>query len=171
MKLFPEKTIMNRTMTTALQVFVLMLSACGSSGSGNNGAQPTAAVLTLATSQTSTTIYGIKATVVLPSGVAVKSAVEPPQTDDGVVTAAGVTAGSYVLGVYSAATSTLPGTVTVDLANEDGFGIGEFVIVNCDIDSGHHPTAHSFSIANLTAWNSNGAEIEDVLSEISVDIN
>ena len=157
---------------TKLLVFTLFFfSACSGGGGGNSPSPsispPAAASVTLATSQTSTTIYGIDATVNLPSGVTIKSTVSPPAADDGVVIASGVAAaGSVVTAVYSAATSTLPGTVRIMIVNANGFGVGEFAKLNCGIASGYNPTANDFTTAHLIAKDGNGTDIAGVAAEI-----
>ncbi len=127
------------------------LSACGGGGGGDAGItvqQPTTAVIKLATTDNgtkpaNTIITGYDVLITLPAGVTVKSST-PPQTDNGVVTATGTAAGSSVVAVYSAATSTLSSTVRILIAKADGFSAGEFATVNCDIAAGHYPGATDF---------------------------
>ncbi len=150
---------MKKTALSSLMVFALtltLLAACGSGGSGGGGvtvSQPTTAVLTLSTAGTipaTTTINAYDVTVTLPAGVTVKSSVNAPLTDDGVVTATTGTASNItILGVYTAATGTFPGKVKISIINFDpitgaGFDPGPFCKVNGNIAAGHYPTASSF---------------------------
>ena len=135
-----------------LVLAITMLSSCGGGGGGGDGvtiAQPTTAVVTLATTVTSaipanTVITGYDVTISLPAGVTVKSTTTPPQTDTGVVTATGAAAGSQIAAVYSPATSTVAGKVRIVIANAAGFSSGEFSTVNCDIAAGYYPTQSDF---------------------------
>ena len=98
-------------------------------------------------------------TVVLPDGVTAKSATIPPQTDAGVVTATGAAAGSYSIGNYTPATSTVKGTVHIEVTNTLGFGTGEYSTVNLDIVSANTPTAGGFSLTNFIAKDVDGVAI------------
>jgi hypothetical protein len=127
-----------------------VLSACGGGGgAGVTVLQPTTAVIKLATTDNgtkpaNTIITGYDVLISLPAGVTVKSTTAPPQTNDGVVTATGAATGASIAAVYSAATSTLSGTVRILIAKADGFSAGEFVTVNCDIAAGHYPKTTDF---------------------------
>jgi hypothetical protein len=141
-----------------------VLSACGGGGGGDAGItvqQPTTAVITLATTGTitaNTIITGYDVLIRLPAGVTVKSTTSP-QTDSGVVTATGTASGSSVVAVYSAATSTLSGTVRILIAKADGFsGAGEFGTVNCDIAAGYYPKTTDFPLPTFVA---SGLDISD----------
>jgi hypothetical protein len=136
------------------------LAACGGGGGGGGGfiniqpatPQTTTAVLTLSTAVTgtipgNTTINGYDVTITLPDGVTVKAtpdSLNPAKlvTDPGVVT--DIPVGSNAESVYSAATSTLSGTVKVHIASATGYAPGDFCKVNADIAAGHHLTASSF---------------------------
>ncbi len=135
----------------------MIISSCNSGGGGAPGAggssQPTTAIIKiLAQGTASSTIGGLKASLRLPAGVTVKATASAPQTDDGVVAASGAASGAdLVVGTYSSH------TVAVHIVKSDGFGIGEFATVNCDIAQGSSPTATDFSVSNLSAWDTNGA--------------
>jgi hypothetical protein len=143
---------MKKISLSNLLIFALgltMLSACGGGGSSSALPQPTTAVLTLSTAATgtipaTTTINSYNVTITLPAGVTVKSTVNPPETDAGVVNASGKASGALVSGVYTPATGTFPGTVRVYVASATGFDPGEFCIVNGDITAGQYPTASNF---------------------------
>jgi hypothetical protein len=149
---------MKKTYLSSLLILGLALTtlaACG--GGGGGGAvtihQPTTAVLTLSTAVTgtipaNTIITGYDVTITLPAGVTVKSTT-PPQTDAGVVTDYPV--GASMVGVYSAATGTIPGTVRIMIAKGDGYNAGVFSKVNCDVAAGHYPTASSFQQPTFAA--------------------
>ncbi len=150
-------------------LMLLMLAACGSTGGGNNAApQPTAAVISLATSGTATVIYGIDVTLALPPGVTANSTVNPPWTDDGVVTASGAAApDSITYGVYSAASGTFPATIKIVIASAHGFSMGEFSTVNCSISAGYSPTVEDFSLSGLVTKDMNGADIAGLVPVLS----
>jgi hypothetical protein len=164
-----ENRIMKKIAISSLLILTLtltILSACGGGGGGGvTLTQPTSAVLTLSTAVTgtipaTTTINSYNVTITLPAGVTVKSTVNPPETDAGVVTASGKASGALVSGVYTAATSTLPGTVKVYVASASGFDAGEFCKVNGDIAAGYYPTASSFAQPTLddaTGFDSNSS--------------
>lgn len=146
-----KKLSLSSVLLSALVLTVL--SACGGGGGGGGGItiqQPTTAVIKLATTDNgtmpaNTIITGYDVLVSLPAGVTVKSTTAPPQTDNGVVTATGAAVGSIVAAKYSAATSTLSGTLRIEIvANANGFNAGEFATVNCDIVAGHYPKTTDF---------------------------
>jgi hypothetical protein len=132
---------------------------------------PTAAELKIATQGTlpsGTQIYGIDITIVLPTGMSVKSVTTPPETDSGVVVASGVAAAnSTVLSTYTPATSLTTGKVRVLLANSIGFGTGEFMTVHCDIASGSTTTTSDFSVSDFVAKDLNGVAISGLIPEIT----
>lgn len=153
--------------STAL-CLVAVIAACGGDRSGPGTATtPTKAIVKLASAGTATTIYGIDVTVNLPDGVTVKST-NPPQVDADAIMVSGVTGTeTYLVAVYTSATSTVPGKVRVLLADENGLATGEFCTVKADITSGAAPTSGDFSIANFTA--SNGNVISGLTPTFSVE--
>lgn len=145
-----------------LALALLTLAACGGGGGSDSVTipQPTTAVLTLSTAVTgtipaNTIIAGYDVTISLPAGVTVKAtpdSLNPAKLvpDPGVVT--DNPAGSYVEPVYSAATSSLPGTVQVHIVSATGYAPGEFCKVNADIAAGHYPTASDFQQPTFDAY-------------------
>ena len=157
-------------MTTGLLMAlfgIISLSGCGSGG-GDGVTQPTTAVLKISTQGTlpsGTQIGGIDITIALPTGVTVKSVTSPPETDSGVVVTSGVAvANSTVLSTYTAATSASAGNVRVLLAISNGFGMGEFMTIYCDIASGSTPAASDFSLTGFAAKDLNGVLISGLNS-------
>jgi hypothetical protein len=156
---------------------IALISGCAGGRGGSSAPNTTifqartagVKLLTNGTLSSGTLIGGIDITLTLPAGVSVKSTT-PPQTDAGVVTASGMAGGSLGIGVYTAATSTLPGKVRVALVNAAGFGTGEFAIVNCDIASGSTPAATGFSLGNFSAINVGGAAISGLTPGFTADI-
>ncbi len=144
---------MKRISLTALLILMVssvILSNCGGGGGGGGGPQQRIDILTLATSVTGTIpagtlINGYDVTVTLPSGATVKSTINPPETDPGVVTLSPEAAGSLVFSVYTAATSTIPGKIRILLANATGVNAGTFATVQCDIAAGSNPRTSDFS--------------------------
>ena len=130
----------------------LMTPACGtnkSSGDAPPEAQPTTAVVTLAsvvheTLPANTVITGYDVTVSLPAGVTVKSTT-PPQTDPGVVTASGQATGSSLAAVYTRATGTVPGKVRILIVSGNGMNPGEFSKVTCNVAPGLSLTQATFA--------------------------
>jgi hypothetical protein len=139
-----------------LTVTLTLLSGCGGGGGGGGVTQTQhiSAVLTLSTGVTgtipaTTTINSYSVTITLPTGVTVKSSVNPPETDANVVTASGKAASASISGVYTAATGTFPGIVKIYVASATGFEAGEFCKVTCDIAAGSSTTASDFSQPTL----------------------
>jgi hypothetical protein len=180
--IYQEDLIMKRlslSILLALIPVVTLLAACGGGGGGGDAGvtvqQPTTAIIKLATTingtiPANTIITGYDVLISLPAGVTVKSTTTPPQTNDGVVTATGAAAGASVAAVYSAATSTLSGTIRILIAEADGFSAGEFSTVNCDIAAGHYPTAADFPQPTFVAsgYNTNLNSTVDLSSMLSL---
>ncbi len=135
---------------------ILALSGCGGGGGTSVTPlpfEPTTALLTLSTATTSpipsgTKITSYKVTITLPAGVTLKSTLND-ETDDGVVSAAGTASGSLVSGVYTAATISSPGMVTVYVASGAGFDPGVFCTVKGSLAPGSRPTASDFAPLTL----------------------
>lgn len=74
--------------------------------------------------------------------------------NQGVVTVSGVAAaagGTTInIATYTPATATAPAQVRVVLANSAGFGLGEFLTINCDI-AGGVPTSADFTVPAFSA--------------------
>lgn len=165
-----------------LALALFTLSACGGGGGGGGGTtpappaqtSPTAAVVKISTTGTLASgalIGGIDMTITLPAGVTVKSTANPPETDAGVVAASGVAAGSMIETNYTAATSGTAGTLRILVANANGFGMGEFATVHCNIASGSTPTAGEFSLPTFTAKDLNGAALSGLAPDFTADIH
>jgi hypothetical protein len=156
-----------------LSLAVFALSACGGGGGGGTGAaQPTSAVVKLSSSGTGTLITGINMTIELPASVSVKSTTTPT-TDPGVVIPSGVAAsGSFIDGVYTAATSSVsPATLTITLMNGTGFGDGEFCTVYGTLKAGYSPpTAADFKLQSFTAYDLHGGAITSPTTTVTYTV-
>ncbi len=166
---------MKKRALSGLLMFIIALftvAGCKSSGNDVTYQQPTTATLKIVSQGTLTTgqqIGSVEVTVNLPSGVTVQATPDPVNHDvlvinSGVVTASGVAAGTNTStneSIYTAATTTMPGKVTVHLVNPDGFGTGEFVTVNCDIVTGFFPTAADFNVplTEFKVWDIPNADV------------
>lgn len=161
----------------AIILGVPVLAACSGDGSSSGDtapALPTQAVLKISTEGTlgpATMIGGIEVTATLPPGVRVNATPDAQNpsvlvTDDGVVLSSGVT------GTNAIAFATYDGTdrkVIIDVVDQDGFGAGEFVTVNCIIDAGS-PQASEFGVQGLEPKDLNGASISGLTAGYIVDI-
>lgn len=132
-----------------------LLSACGG---GSNHTTASVRIMTNGTLPSGTRIGGIEVTLDLPDGVSVRATADSQNpgvlvTDQGVVTVAG--SNTTALGTYT----TNPNRVTLQVANADGFGTGEFVTVTCDIASDTSVTASGFGVGGLVAVDLNGTRI------------
>lgn len=135
----------------------ILLSACGGGGSSTAvlpAPSSPAAIVTLATDVTGTipagtTINSYEVTMTLPPDTTCRSTNK--QTDPGVVTVIGsaATAGSFVTGVYTAATVSIPGTVKISIASGAGFDAGAFCTVRCELANGAQPKAADFAPLTL----------------------
>jgi hypothetical protein len=179
---------MRKTTAMATVMFVaalLLFSACKGSStepasqtntqpSVQPSVQPTSVVVKLSTVGTLSTgkkIGAIDVTLALAPGVTLKSTENPPATDSGVVAASGVAAAnSLVAANYTAATSTLPGTVHIGLINVNGFATGEFATVNGDIAAGSAPGVSDFSVTALTVDDIDGAPLAGMTAGIAAEL-
>jgi hypothetical protein len=163
---------MNKTLLMLLQPLLLVgfLYGCGGNNEKPAAYLPTKATLTLFSSGTNTTIHGIDATITLPAGVTVKSTLNPPETDAGVVSPSGSAIGSLTTGVYTAATGTYPGSVRVLIANGSGFSTGEFAKVACTIALGSWPDAGDFSISGFAVSDGEGNPLSDFSAGFIVEV-
>ena len=80
-------------------------------------------------------------------------------TDTGVITASGTAAGSYTSGVYLAGATASTYKISMGVVNANGFSIGEFAQVSCDIAAGSSPTAADFSLSSPTVADLNGVTL------------
>ena len=161
-----------------LALGLTVLSACGGGGSGEMQGPPRTGTAVLKIETTGvlaqgTMIGGIVVTGVLPSGVTVKATPDVQNhsvlvTDSGVVAASGVTkANASAFATYDPAT----GKVSILVYDQDGFGIGEFVTVTCDVASDASPTAGNFGLEGFTPKDLNGAQIDGLTPGYTVDIH
>lgn len=117
---------------------------------------PSGGVLKLNTSGTLGTnlIGGIDIIVTLPTGVTIKTlASANGQAADGVVTVSGIAGSASGTTISIARFDAATGTVRIGIGNTAGFGVGEFVTINCDVASTvtTFPTATSFAVPTQTA--------------------
>lgn len=165
--------------SSILMLAVTLVAACGSGGGGGEGGtgsggsgtgprQYSKAIVKISTSSAFTAIGGVDATLVLPAGVTVKAATNPPNTDLGVVVASGVAspASAMASGVYTTASNTVRVVVVSELLS--GFNSGEYVTLNCDIATGNFPTGTDFTVSTLHVYDVNGAAINGVTASVSV---
>ena len=111
--------------------------------------QPTTALLTLSTAvigtiPATTTINSYVITITLPEGVTAKTMLNSSATSTGIVVTSEKTVGSLIHGVYTAASGTEPGKISVLIASATGFDAGECCKVSCDISAGYSVTALDF---------------------------
>jgi len=152
-----------------LVLAVTLFSACGGGGGGGGQRGPTSAVLTLSTQGTPTSLIGIGVTVVLPSGVTVKTD-SGGNVDSSVVTASGVTAGqATILAVYTAATSTPASLSLVISSTTTSFTVGQFATVHCDVQSGS-PKASDFTLTGFDPLDLHANTISGLTATFSVSI-
>jgi hypothetical protein len=114
-------------------------------------------------------IGGIEVTVNLPAGVTVKA--DTSGTLVGVVTTSGVVpTGSLVQARYIPASGIGQGSIKIALIEAMGFGIGEFVTVNCDVSVGAIPSAIDFSLTDFKPVDLNSAAIAGLSVTFTADI-
>lgn len=171
---------MKKKLTSLLIILVvaaLILSSCGSATTtntdtnSNTSTQPTQAIVKLSATGTLASgalIGGIDITMHLPEGVTIKSITNPPETDNGMVTASGLAvSNSNVVATYTASSN----TVHILLANTYGFSTGEFATVICDVAAGSKPTQVDFIAPNMIAKDLNGSTVSGVTAGFFVDMH
>ena len=161
-----------------LSGLMTVLTACGGGGGGGGTppappptTTPTKAVLKLSTTgPAGSQIAGVDVTVNLPSGVTVKAATAPPETDAGVVVPSGQAAANSL--VIATAASGPPASVRIVLANSNtnGFGIGEFATVTCDLAAGTKPAASAFTIPAALVGDLAGSPISGATVTVAVTL-
>jgi hypothetical protein len=161
-------SLMKKTILSGVVILSVLFSLAACRSSSSSAAQPTKAVITLSmigTLPAGTLIYGANATVNLPAGVTAKASpssanAQAMVTDTGVVTASGQASGAETV-LASYATGTTPSTykVGVYVAKSNGFLLGEFATVNCDIADGSFPAPTDFTVTDFKAVDQNGAAI------------
>lgn len=161
------------------------LFGCGGGGGGGTGGGskvepdpvPTTAVVKLYAEgvlSEGTSLAGIGITVNLPAGVTV-------QTDSagrvvgGAVAGSGVTEGKAVIAEpdYTPATDTAPGKLSFVLAGTDaeGFGMGEFATVTCDLAAGANPQPTDFTLTDFRPVDLRGAPVDDLAATHTLELN
>jgi len=159
------KKLLTLVMVAGMSAF-LFHAACG-----GGTPDPTTAVLTLSSAGTLPTgvkIGGIDMTIVIPAGATIqttKANTSKMVTYSGAVVPAGVAAGPNAI---TLATNPAPDQVVVKLANADGFGIGEFATVTCDIVAGSTVVEKDFIAGSFSVVDLNGAPITGLTVELSV---
>jgi len=167
---------MKKISLSVLLIIQLILSSCGGGGGGGNNSnsptpapQPTKMIVKLSTSgPVGAQIGGVDVTLTIPAGVTIKSANNPPETDAGTVVASGQAAQkSLAIATYTAGS---PGSVHIVLVNssQNGFSVGEFATLTCDLASGANPAASDFTIQSSLVGDLNGAAITGV--SVSADV-
>ena len=161
-----------------LALSLTLVAACGKNGSSDPpmpAPQPTKAVVKIAATGTvdpGILIGGITVTVVLPSGVTIK-AIPDTQNPSIFVTDPGVVTASGAAGAYAAAFATVDQAgrnVHIQVYNQNGFDIGEFVTVTCDIAPGTAPSAGDFGLEGFTAKDLDGADMIGLTAGLTVDL-
>ena len=171
-------TMTNKHMPGLLVLIIalVILSACG----GKSDSSPAAPRTTTAAIRIETTgaldpgtkIGGITITGVLPEGVWVKTTPDAQNpailvTDPDVIVATGVTGtNASTFATYDDATR----AVKIQVFDQDGFGTGEFVTVNCTVASGVTTTAGDYNVIDLLPKDLNGADIPGLAAGFTVDI-
>jgi hypothetical protein len=130
-------------------------------------AAPTSGILKLSTSGGADTITGIDMTVNLPAGVKVKADAITGEAASGVITISGVAdvgATKLVLAKFIPATAGTPAKLNIGLANVTGFGMGEFVTVRFDLETGASfpAAANAFSVASFSPKGVTGAVLSGI---------
>jgi hypothetical protein len=142
----------------AVILTLLTLAACGGGGGGGGDTQTpakTSASLTINLTgalPASTGISGTTFTLTLPANVTPKTTNDV--VDSGVVALSGTFAGgTQTPPVYTAATATAPGTISVTLANSVTDGVmqaGEVAKITLQLANGAAPTAASFGVSGVS---------------------
>jgi predicted small lipoprotein YifL len=157
MTIFKEKYNVKNIMSyLAMTLTLLTLAACGGGGTADQNPPPTAkTTATLKISQTgslpaSTAISGADFTLTLPSNVT------PAMTNGAVATGVVTFSGTFVNStlspqvIYTAATTSAPGTFKVILANSIPAGVtqvGEIATITLQLANGAAPIASNFVVS------------------------
>lgn len=169
---------MKKILLSALLMAVsLTLSACGGGGGSTTTlpAAPTTAVLKLSTvakAGQNPQAAGLELTVLLPTGVTVKTVTASKQTAAGVLNYSGGVAFSNIttqlfprplFGLYSSAAAALgKNAVKIQIASGTAtFGAGEFATLTCNIGAGTSVKATDFQLTGFLAGGTGGTDITD----------
>lgn len=139
---------------------------------------PTGGLLKLATSGAANTIGAIDVTVIFPAGVKVKADATTGEAAADVISISGVAAvggNKLVSAKFAPATAGNPARLHIILVNASGFGIGEFVTVRFDLDTGAGFPAgeNAFSVAGFSPLGLSSATLSGITAApaaLSVDI-
>lgn len=120
-------------------------------------------VTTAGTFATGGFLKGVSLTLQLPEGMSVKAGTDG-STLDGVVIGSGSGSPSDPV-----TTNYVPAARTLAIAYlKDGFGLGEFVTVKCDVAPGKYLLATDFAVSNIYATGSGGVQNPDVTVNVTV---
>lgn len=148
-QLTDKEFVMKKIFALLVMAILPMIAGCGSGGGGGSDA-PTAAVFKLSSDSfpagAGAKIYGIHATIDLPTGVTVKAdAAGNVDTTDktGTVYASGLlnNTNSSPLAVYTPAVGATKAKLTIDIGVGGGVAAGEYATINVILDGVNHPIA------------------------------
>lgn len=182
MEISKRKSIMkNISLSLLLSLLLLTLTACGGGGGGGVGGTPaidsqakTTATLKINLTgmlpNSTTTISGAAFILTLPANVT--PAMTNGSVKTGVVSCSGTFAGSTLAPqvVYTAATSSTPGSLNVILASSVPTGIaavGEAATINLQLANGAAPTSGSFGLSAVGVFD---AAVYEAISGMSVSV-
>ena len=168
--------------TVILLGALTVLSACGANPatSGNPASGSSQANIKISTQgslASGTKIGGINVTLNLPPGVTVKASPDSAKptvlvVNAGVVIPSGVDSTANVLttAIYTPASGGEPGSVALTVVNANGFGIGEFVTITCDLAADIQPAASDFNVTGpgIAIRDLNGASISGINAALSM---
>lgn len=165
-------------MALTLQILVSCGGGSGNSDTGNSNQNPPITAKTtakLAITNTgslpaSTAISGAEFTIILPAGVT--PALANGIVESGIVTVSGTFAGSTLAPqvTYTPASTNIPGTLRVILANSATAGIaqvGEMATITLLLANGATPTATSFGVTSANVYD---ASVYGAISGMGVSV-
>jgi hypothetical protein len=127
---------------------------------------PTAGVLRLTTAGTPFVIFGIDTTIALPAGVIVDADPLTGEVAAGVVSISGAAAvgnNNLVVAKYTPASIGIPALLHIVMANDLGFGLGEFASIQFQTTTGAtFPLSNQFFAVSFFAKGFNGAGLVGV---------
>ncbi len=151
---------------------LFIFQGCGGSSTSVQSELTKTAQIKLLSLGTSTLIYGIDVTVSLPPGVTVKLYENSIEISPGsLFTSGSAAADSMISGVYTSASSTLPGKVRAIIINAYGMPIGEFCTVIGTIAEGYSPQISEFSVIDYQAHDRNGNVLSGLTPSYIIEIN
>jgi hypothetical protein len=124
----------------------------------------TKATLKLSTNGTiaAGSIFGMQITVAFPPGVTIKADASGIPNAGVVSFFGGVANGASAEVKYNPAAGTTPGTITMAIISNIGFGTGETVTINCDVASGTMPVSTQFALSGITVFDATSSDISGV---------